>query len=81
MTSRHLRRIAAVAVVGLLLASCGGDDSTDASVPSTEGSASTEAPDVTEPAPDTSVAPDPAELANTYVESGPHPVGVTTLEL
>ena len=81
MTSRHLRRIAAVAVVGLLIASCGGDDSSDASVPSTEGSASTEAPDVTEPAPDTSVAPDPAELANTYVESGPHPVGVTTLEL
>lgn len=64
-TSRSLALAASV----LLLTSCssGGGDSSDASA------ASTDAP--------TTESPDPSAAAQSYVERGPFPVGVTSLEL
>ena len=78
-----MRRLAPSLAVVLLLAACGGNDSTsDSEVSATSDTMSTE-PMSTE-APATEAPPttaDPVALATAYSEPGEFPVGVTTLEL
>lgn len=85
MSKRRL--VSTTILLGLLVAACsedGGDGSAD-TTSTTEAAAETTAPPVTD-APTTTAEPttttvDLATLAGTYAEVGPHPVGVTTLQL
>lgn len=78
-TSRSSVRLVAFASVSslLLLAGCGGGDDASADS-STTGSISTELASTDAPSTD---AVDPTAAAQTYVDRGPFPVGVTSLEL
>ncbi len=87
--------LASLAALALVAGACGGDDdaspattaaaetttaATEPAPETTEAPATTEpAPTTTEPAPTTTV--DLAELASTYAEPGPYPVGVSTYTL
>jgi dienelactone hydrolase len=91
MTPRHpLRSIALVLVLSTAAAACGGDDDSAiettaapaTAAPTTEAPATTAAPTTAAPtteAPTTTVSV--ADLATTYAEPGPYPVGVITLQL
>jgi dienelactone hydrolase len=84
---RALRLIAPLSALALLGAACSSDGSSAAtSVPVTTAAPTTAAPTTAAPttAPPTTAPPttlDPAELASRYTKAGPHPVGVTTLQL
>ncbi|HAP76491.1 MAG TPA: hypothetical protein DCR14_10445 [Acidimicrobiaceae bacterium] len=76
-----------VVAMALLAAACSDDGSSGSSgtsTPTATDAPATDAPTTTE-APTTTAAPtttlDPAAVATTYADYGPHPVGVTTLQL
>ncbi|MEY3342288.1 MAG: hypothetical protein RLZZ269_2199 [Actinomycetota bacterium] len=74
-----MRRLAICLSSVLLIAACGGDDS---SSPTTDGPVATDAETTAAPvteAPSTTI--DPVALATAYSEPGEFPVGVTTLQL
>ena len=82
MSSRHPLLLTSL-FAAIALSACGGGDSASiASVAPTTESSTTEAPTTETPAteaPTTTL--DPAVEAMMYTETGPYPVGVTTLEL
>ena len=82
MSIRHQLLLTSL-IATIALSACGGDDSAStASLAPTTESATSEAPSTEPPvteAPTTTL--DPAVEAMMYTESGPYPVGVTTLEL
>lgn len=88
MSSRPRSILSAIVISSVVIAACGGDDApstTDAPASTAADStvASTAAPETT--AAPTTAAPTTTisieELANTYSEPGPFPVGATTLQL